>query len=200
MPGMKASIEERQVCPSGMFPARLIRITQMGFCETPWGRKHQVEFTWELSETLMEGDDPRPFVISKIMSESWYSKAPLYKLLKGWRGRDYTKEEKEAFDYNNLLGKCCLLHVVHEDKKEGDGKRAVAEAAMQMPQGQTMGEPVNDSYFWTVDNWNQEIYETFPEWKRDKIAGSTEGRVHLGGGSRPADEPQAKAEEDDVPF
>lgn len=74
---------------------------------------------WEIhsdGDPELQMSDGRPFVISKRYTASLHSKSKLSIDLKSWRGRDFTPEERNAFDLRNILGVACLLSISHEEK------------------------------------------------------------------------------------
>lgn len=101
--------------PEGLHNAVCVDIVDMGERDTPWGRKKAIRLVWELEEEMEDG---RRFVASKRYSPSLHEKATLRKDLKGWRGRDFTPEELQGFDLDNVLHAPCQL-VVQQDTKNG---------------------------------------------------------------------------------
>ena len=58
----------------------------------------------------------KPRAISETYTNSLGEKANLRKMLENWRGRAFTQEEMDGFDLRNVLGKACMISVVHGTK------------------------------------------------------------------------------------
>lgn len=74
----------------------------------------KILFSWELPDVRLDtkdGDFPR--LISKIYTASLHEKASLSRDLESWLGRSLP----EAFDPESLLGKNCVLQVIHKNGK-----------------------------------------------------------------------------------
>ena len=111
---------ERIVIPAGTHVARCYGIIDLGtqYSEKFGNSSRKVQVQWELPNELM--DDGRPLAISKRYTLSVNEKANLRKDLESWLGRGITaQEEKEGFALGVLLGKPCLLSIIHA---ESNGK------------------------------------------------------------------------------
>jgi len=121
--------ESFELCPQGTFQAICIGeydlgLQQTNFVDRNTGEKkyaHQVLLRWELDVRYQSGAlANKRFCLVKKYTNSLSEKATLYKDLKAWRGRDFTDEEFQGFDLSRLVGKPCLISVVHS----ADGKYA----------------------------------------------------------------------------
>ncbi len=121
--------ESFELCPQGTYSALCIGqydigLQQTNFVDKNTGEKkyaHQVVIRWELDVRYKEGAlANKRFCLIKKYTLSLSEKANLYKDLKAWRGRDFTEEEFQGFDLDRLVGKSCLISVVHS----ADGKYA----------------------------------------------------------------------------
>lgn len=71
---------------------------------------------WEIDETITEGEyKGKRFCLWKKYTKSLHAKSNLKKDLESWRGRAFTEEEKKGFDLDNIVGKGCMLNVVHSE-------------------------------------------------------------------------------------
>jgi hypothetical protein len=129
--------EDFKLVSAGLHPAVCDMIVDLGLQENKspiYGDsiKHQVYIRWQIPGERLEYDkDGRtvegPMTIGAYYTLSLSEKANLRKVLQGWRGREFTKEELEKFDISAVLGISCTLTVLH--KTGGDGKtRAKVEA------------------------------------------------------------------------
>lgn len=118
-------------------------VADIGWQEITWNNQtklqHKIVFRWEIPAERIEWEDKDgnkhegPMVISKRYTNSLFEKANLRIDLESWRGRKFTDEELEGFDVLNVLGKACMLSVVHETK--GDKTFANVGAVSGLPKG-----------------------------------------------------------------
>lgn len=195
--------------PEDTHVAVCIRLIDLGTQNEEYlGKKKQVEqlmIGWELPNALM--DDGRPFMVSRIYTKSLNEKANLRSDLENWRGKDFTEEELKGFDERKLLGKACLLQIIHK-KKQGGGTTAKVSAVMKLPAGTTPPAPKNELLHFSLEpeHFKPELYEKLTEWTRKKIALSPEYAERVGGkkpeppAAKPAPHKAFEDFEEDVPF
>ena len=116
----KASSGEGFAIPdSGAVVGRCFMVADLGTQDTTYmgnpKKAHKVLLSWELAQLM---DDGRPFAISSRYTLSLFDQAILRQHLESWRGQQFTEEELVGFDVKNVLGKYCLLSIVHN--KDGD--------------------------------------------------------------------------------
>lgn len=175
---------KKELCPAGSFPARLVKVIDMGeqYNEKFEKLNYQVALSWELpTQLLTEGDYAgKPFLISRTVTNSMHPKATLRGLIGGWMGNLSDKEAGD-FDLFKLVGQPCMLSVVHA--QVADKTYANIGGVMKLPDGLSCPEQVTDSVQFDLDSFNAEVYDSLPEWQREKISGaknfakSTEGGV-----------------------
>lgn len=186
--------------PAGSHVAICTRIIDIGTQTTPFKDEstgeqkssHQVILTWELSNEPM--DDGRPFTISKYYTCSLHEKATLRQHLEAWRGRAFTQDELRGFHLKNILGKHCMLSVTHAPKQDGSVSARVS-AVMSLPKGSTPPVQINDLVCFDIDNWDERVFSTLPDYLRKQIMQSVEAREKFPGGSNGA---AAQASRDSV--
>ena len=100
--------------PEGMWPAVCVDVADLGMEQSPWGELHKCRIVWEISPVM---DTGKRFIASGKYTVSLGDKANLYKMLKTWRGRDFTADELRAFDLDNIIGKPCQLVITHTEKE-----------------------------------------------------------------------------------
>lgn len=156
-------------------------------------KAHKILLSWELSELMEDG---RPFSISSRYTLSLFDQAILRQHLESWRGKGFTEEELAGFDVKNVLGKYCLLSIVH--KTEGDRTYANVKGIMPVPKGMDKPAAANKDVYFDVDTGD---LASIPEWVQNLVKKSDEWKAH----GQPA--PAAKAPagkfddmEDDIPF
>ena len=164
---------ERIVIPAGTHVARCYGIIDLGtqYSEKFGNSSRKVQVQWELPNELM--DDGRPLAISKRYTLSVNEKANLRKDLESWLGRGITaQEEKEGFALGVLLGKPCLLSIIHA---ESNGKTyANIAGVMSVPKGTKVPEQSNPTVSYDVENGKDATFEKLSEWIRAIIEQSKE--------------------------
>lgn len=185
--------------PTGAQVARCIRVvdigTQAGEYQGKPTHKRQVVIYWELPNCLQtQGDHAgKPFVVARFYSASLSEKANLRHDLVAWRGREFTPEELAGFDAKNILGKTCMLGLTDKN-----GKTRVT-TVMQLPRGMPVPDQVNPTVFFSLDEFNQSVFDGLSKGIKAMIEASPEflaiGRVE-------EDVPRGAFDdmEDDIPF
>ena len=92
-------------------------------------RKVMVE--WELASETKE--DGSPFYIDKIYTFSMNEKARLRQDLESWRGLRFSKDDFGKFELSALIGKGCMLNIVHDEN--GDKVYANIASIARLPKG-----------------------------------------------------------------
>ena len=164
--------------PAGTHIARCFRLTDIGTHHSENQGKpnvrNQVIVEWELPNELMDvGEEKKPATVSKFYTNSLSEKANLRKDLEAWRGRQFTEDELQKFDLMAILGKPCMVTVIHETK---DGKtRAKVTGVTAMPKGLACPPQVNpSSSFWLDDAWDDNKFASLPEGFQKLITQSDE--------------------------
>ena len=155
--------------PAGAHPAVCIDVVDLGELEVTFGGKtkkqHKIKIVWEIEELR---DDGQPFRPSKRYTLSLHEKAGLRKDLESWRGRGFTDEELRGFDVEVLLGKGCMINVVHTSK---DGSTyGNITAIMKLPKGAVAPTP-DRSYVRVCDRQTTEGHGAPPvdDWSSQVI-------------------------------
>ena len=167
-------------CPAGNHVARCYSMVHIGTIDDTYlGEAHtanKVRISFEFpteKRVFKEENGEQPYALSKEFTLSMHEKSNLRKVLEGWRGRAFSEDEAKAFDITKLLGVPCLVNVIHKEKKDG-GVRAEIASISAMPKGFTCPEQINPSVVFTVNDFNWDVFEVFPEWIKDKIRTSRE--------------------------
>lgn len=139
----KKSSGEFVLCPAGAHLAVCCDVVDLGMVTTQWQGKekkqHKVRLVWQVSERM---DNGQPFVAQRRYTLSLDDRAAMRKDLESWRGVPFTSKELEGFDVEVLVGKGCMLSVVHEQR---DGKTYDnVNAVMRLPRG--MVTPAIENY------------------------------------------------------
>jgi hypothetical protein len=171
----------RELVPAGNQVARCYSMVHLGTnIEEYMGEKkamNKVRISWELPEEMRVFDEAKgeqPMSISKEYTLSMFEKANLRKELEGWRGKGFTEEEAKVFDITKLLGKSCLLNIIHKTSKSGN-EYAVINSISSLPKGMTCPKQINPTFeFNFQDKFDLKVLESLPQFMKDKIKTSVE--------------------------
>ena len=129
----------------------------------------KVQILWELVNEVSEyeGEETRRYV-SKDYTLSLSDKAKLREHLESWRGKSFTEAELQGFDLTSILGKNCLIQVLHSDS----GYANVA-SVMSLPKGMPVEESEREHIIFEF-NEKQPIegLADLPEFIQNKIKNS----------------------------
>ena len=107
---LKAPKTQRILPPEGTHIARCVRIIHIGTIKEEYMGEmkdmNKIDLTFELvDETYLfkEGEDAKPFVVSKEYTLSMGEKANLRKLVEGIIGKSMVQGEADMFDIESLL-------------------------------------------------------------------------------------------------
>lgn len=153
----------------GTYGAICYRLIDLGTQEVKWEGeiKHQpkVFIGFELDENMEDG---RPFVVGRKFTVSMHEKASLRAFLKGWRGRDFTDEELNGFNPAKLIGAPCMLSLV------ANGDYVNIASASKLPKGMTPLKMTNEPTFFSLDQFDQKVYDSLSNSFKEQIARSPE--------------------------
>lgn len=144
----------------------------MQYSEQYKNSARKVLIGWEIPEETIELDDgPHPRTISKRYTASLNERSNLRADLAAWRGRDFTPEELAAFDLRNIVGKSCLINIIHSTK---EGKTyANIGSVMALPKGMQKGKLSEPPTVYDLDTDPLELVDNFPKWIADIIKKSS---------------------------
>ncbi len=201
---------ERQLPEAGATTGVLFSLVDLGTQKVTWDGEEKwtpkLRLAFELPDQVLEGEVTengkttkvtKPMVVSIELTRSLGERATLRKLLEQWRGAAFTSKELASFSLKNLLGKACLLTLVHKTSQAGRQYCAIQGMA-KLPKG--MRAPTttqNGQVFYEIEQGTGGQFSELPEWLQEKIRSSKE----LAGGASSA--PQVGAVDGDgnqVPF
>jgi hypothetical protein len=161
-----------------------------GVTQEKW--QHKVYIGWELSNEQMA--DGRPFMVSRQLTMSLHENATMRAILESWRGRPFTEDEEAAFDLKNILGKPCMVNVVHAKGKERT--YANIKSVATMPKGMPVPDQVNDTMLFEFGDqgFDENAFKALPQWLQTKITQSKEYNMMMD------DAPQSVEFDDDIAF
>lgn len=173
---------EREVIPEGMYLARCYRMIHIGTIPDNFQGKakttNKVRIGWELPTELRQFGEKGwlPLVIDQTYTLSLGEKANLRKMLKSWRGRDFTEEEAENFDVAKLLGVQCMLNITHRVGKDSKTYAEIS-AVTPVPKGTDVPTQINPTFELNYgDSWSEEKFKSLPDFIKAQMVLSDEYR------------------------
>ncbi len=173
LPKPSESQGDFETVPEGTHVARCLSIVDMGLQAVPFtddkGNPKPPEPKVRIAFELCYEQDNRgrPFVASKFYKISLHEKSSLRKDLVAWRGRDFTKEELDAFDLAKLVGVACMVTIKHTTKADGRIRADIVAISGIAKGMQTPPELQGDPLVFTLsDPWNR---DALPGWLSDRI-------------------------------
>lgn len=172
----------RELIPAGNYIARCYQMLEIGHVtENIMGVQktlQKVRIGWELPEELKVFDQAKgeqPWVISKEYTLSMNEKSNLRKDLKSWRGKDFSEDEAKSFDITKLIGVPCMLNIIHTNGKTDPSKvYEQISGITALPKSIKCPGQINKNMLLSYDNFNWELFNSLPDFIKDKIKGSEE--------------------------
>lgn len=202
----KSEKKEFELVPQGAHIARCISFIHIGTNpeQFPDGQKdmNKIRLTFEIPGEMRKfGDTEKPMVISQEYTLSMFSKAGLRKLVEGILGVALLDQEADSFDVESIVGKACIIQVVHKTAKSGS-KYTIISGAMSLMKGQEAPRQFNPSKILSYSNWDKELFEVQPKFIKEKIMSSKEYKAMTGGhkSSNDIEFPVENIDPNDIPF
>ena len=167
---------------AGTYPAVCVGIVDLGEQYNEAFKKYtdKMLFIWEIpSQTIKIDGEDKPRWLSKDFSASLHEKSNLYQTLVSWRGKAFTEAELAEdesgdmqFSVLEMLGSGCFLQVIVEEKDNGSYNRITS--VIGLPVG--MAAPTSETALiaFDIDNWDDEVFNSLPEWIQERIKKSTQ--------------------------
>lgn len=175
----KENSGEYTLCPTGNHTAICVSVIDLGTQVKDYAgevkERREIRIEWEVCEELR--DDGSPFKLWKTYTFSSSQKSNLRKDLESWRGVKFTDKElgPGGFQISDVLGKPCLLNVVHTERN-GNVYPDIASLA-RLPKGMPIPVPANELLLFSLEPSEydasvmpklhekvQEIIRSSPEW------------------------------------
>lgn len=201
MPTAPKQEKTYKLIPEGTYIARIYSVVCLGLHDVEWkGEKKtqsKVRITWELPSELIEYEKDgkkvtAPSVIGKEYTFSMGEKANLRKVVEQVIGTSLRDDEAEGFDIFNLLGMPCMLSVAHKPKKDGTGKYQIINSIASPMRGIAIPEQVNPTVKFDIAEWDQKVFDSLPQFIKDRIMESYE--------KRKIDRPASKGDEATIEY
>ncbi len=182
--------------PEGSHAGRCIGLIQIGSVADDFNEGQYVDKIWltfELTNethVFKEGEEAKPFTISKEYTHSMGMKSNLRPIVEGVIGTHLSDEEAYAFDIEDLVGKSCLVIVQQGETKNG-GRSSWIKGTSPLPKGMTVPPPFNPMKILTYETWDKDYFEKLPSFLKEKMKESRQYKTEFVGESGDAN---------DIPF
>lgn len=193
---------QREVVPSGNHVARCYSMIEIGTVNSEYMGEEKslkkVRVSWELpfkKKVFKPENGEQPYSVSKEYTLSMYEKANLRKDLESWRGQGFSDEQAKSFDISKLLGKPCMINVIHKVSNKGN-KYAQVSSITPIPDGMTCPDGINSIFELSYSDWSDDKFNSLPEWIRKEMEQTPEFRMISTGGG----DVNAADTNDDLPF
>lgn len=168
--------------PAAMHVARCIRIIDLGTALDSMYQKskHDVFFMWEIPnemKTYTKDDQEitEPFTIGKYYTMSLSDGAHLRTDLESWRSKPFSADELQGFDPANILGKPCMINVVHKPQKPPKtGVNAIVVSVTPLVKGLECPPIVHKPIYFSLENFDQVIFDQISSGLKSRIMRSDE--------------------------
>jgi hypothetical protein len=181
-----AEKKEKFLIPAGSYVARCFQMIHIGHVVEDYTgepkEQNKVSITWELPtehHVFNEEKGEQPCVISQELTLSMHEKSNLRRLLVGWRGKEFTEDEAAKFDITKLIGKPCLISIIHNTSKKGNTYVKISSIST-LPKGFACPEQVNPSFEFTYTPFEEEKFAMLNEWMQKKVSESKEYKKATG--------------------
>lgn len=157
----------------GVYIGICIGVIDLGeqYSETFKKYSNDVKIVWELAGETVEVDgEQKPRQLSKDFAIATSKKSKLRTFLSSWNGKQYSDEEFAELELFDQLGKACQLNVVLNDT----GEYANIDNLMPLPKGVPAPTTATPFIQWDMNNWDDEIFKSLPDWVQEKIKKSTQ--------------------------
>ncbi len=185
---VKADIENQKdykITPVGNHLACCYRIVDLGTQKSTWNgvakMQRKIMFNWEIHSEDAEGnvtctENGEPLSISKRYTMTLLEQASLRKDLESWRGQPFSEQELKGFNVENVLGKFCMINVVHNKADNGKTYANVSgiSSVPSLIKKTGLPEQHNKNVIFSLDNFNQEVFNGLAEWIQEIIKSSPE--------------------------
>jgi len=192
MPTVPTKHERKyELAPEGTHLARIVQFFHIGTIqETIKGEtkdRNKVRLVFELPlETYEYEGVQKPHLLAQEYTLSLNQKAALRKIVDGLEGRSLTEEEEYSYDVEALVGKECMVQVVHNESKGS----TYANVANVMPtlKGAVCPAQITPRIVFSYAPFDPSLFASLPEFLRTKIEASKEFKVATGTEPSPTEE------------
>ena len=150
------------------------QVVDLGTHDTEWegkvtGKAPMINYAFEFVDVELEHEDEKYHPMWGIREMKGLGpRHNMKKYLEGWRGKEFSKDERARFDWGAPLGKCCKL-VIGPNSKGNPKLTAIVGTKEQFSGTREIRE------FWiNEENPDHTFPEWMPEWMQKIISSSYE--------------------------
>lgn len=172
------------ILEEGAYPARIYQIIHIGTVPGFQGKlQNKARITFEFPTEMKVFDEKKgeqPMVLSQDYTLSFNEKAGLRKVIDACDPKALKAVGEdglvEVYDIEKLLGKSCLVTIIHKASKDGQNTYANIGGCTVLPKGMVCPAQINPSKSLSYDAWDQSFFETLPKFLQDAMKSSDEYR------------------------
>src|SRR3990167_11213651 len=174
-----AGAEAFALCPEGNHAARVCGVVYLGTVTTTFNNVEkdvaQIRLSFEIPEELR--DDGQPFVVSTMpITASTNKKAAFNKLCLGILGHAPGND----FDYDELVGKTCLVNIVHKASKKDENVMYVnITGTSPLPKGMEVPEAITEMFNFDVNTSPMGDIDKLPEFIQKLVMSTPEFKARI---------------------
>jgi hypothetical protein len=167
---------EKVLPEAGVHIAILTQILDWGTVTDSFGSRRKCEFIFELPESLHTFNEERgeePLIVDRKFALTIGKGSALKEAIEGMLGVEI---EEDEFELEELLGTVCQLQI--KISKGGDYDNVEITSYMQLSKNDQKRiksfKAHGDLKMLDLENFDEEVFKSLPEWKQKKIALSPE--------------------------
>jgi len=174
--GLTPKKQQRELIPEGIHKAICYGVVDVGTQPTNFGPKRNIKIFWEFPDLRIDLDrDGKTVNLPKVINKSYnpvlHEKSNISIHLTSWRGKSFTEQEKDTFDFFSLVGRGCSLTIVHQ-KSKATGN--LYEKIVSIVGPAKVMEPENPPMKYAFEEHGKHIPDSVYDWLVDMIKESPE--------------------------
>src|SRR5574337_584130 len=173
---------KQNIIEIGTYPARLVRVIDFGLqARNPYkGQEkppaYQADLTYEMLDVFMvdkdgNEDETKPRWISETINIS-HPSADLATSTK--RAKALDPNGDFDFDLSKMIGAPCMITIVHKESKGKTYANVGTVTTMRTKDADKAPKLVNKPVVFDLDNPDMNVFDSFPEWIKEKITSNLE--------------------------
>ena len=109
------------------------RATKKEVEETKYGKgkREVIQVRWQSEKRREDGSR---YLVVQSYTSSTHEKANIWKAIESWLGKKFSQLDREAFDFESLINRNCLLQVIHIQSGT-DETYARVQGIVPLPEG-----------------------------------------------------------------
>lgn len=159
---------------TGIWPAICVAFVDLGTSEDTYIDKTtmraKIAVGWEVAGE--RAGEPVKELVWKVFTSSLHEKSTLRKWLESWRGRKFSANEINEFDFIDMLDKPCQVNFMHKEAEKGT--RGYVDSVL--PAGKTKIKREHPLWFFSFQDvkLDMDVFNAIPDFLRDTIKKSDE--------------------------